>query len=181
MEQIWWHLRLLGRIHLKINIWYIRTFLCAHDNNLCPQEIITSRRTLWNNFLVFSQEYQVEIVIYWFHVQIFWYCPSKPCPHTHIASPCTWISSVSAQTTCLYSYRDIAACMDFLSSRFNSCPHHWVAPVCMWHLCVQLCSLIQNFLCNNPVKIPRPNGRPGLVWTNEIIPAILWVCLLDFF
>lgn len=127
--------------------------------------------------LVFSQEYQFEIVIYWFHVQIFWYCPSKPCPHTQIASTCTWISSVSAQTTCLHLHRDIVASTDFRSSRFNSCPHHWVAPVHMWNLCVS--DIFSRILCVITLSNPPTNGISVDQWNHpcHLVGAFAWLLL----
>lgn len=72
----------------------------------------------------------------------------------------------------LLADRYIVACMDFLRSRFNFCPCAWVAPVRLWNFCLDF--FVLNFCQNQPI-----NRRPGVAWSNEIMPVTLQGWSLD--
>lgn len=100
-------------------------------------------RGIWSYLpiLFMNVFYQFESVIYWFHVQIRWYCPSKPSPRSPIASARNLDSLAGSQIHC---------CLHRCSRSFSS----------------QISTLLLCLFVEQRCQNPPVNRRPAVVWTN---------------
>lgn len=106
----------------------------------------------------------------WFIDFMFRFCDIVP--QKLLLSACTWIFAVSAQTVYMPSDMLLLARIPALEIQL------FALALCLLLFIWE--KLLLSDLHSLPCQSPPTNGRSGVGWTNDIIPATTWSCSLNF-